>query len=403
MGRPKMELGAWGRISFMGFAYDDTGKLVPVGARARKADVWRARTRVRDLDGVIRPVERRGNSKAAAERILTAALRERATPAPADAVIKPDSPVKDAAVVWLAEMQEDARLRINTRKVYASSLNRHVVGTKDNPSSLANLTVREVKVVGIERWLRGIGKASGPDAMKTARSVLSGVLALAVKHEAIPHNPVRDVGHVSVPARDSGRDRQRAFTREEREALLAFADADPTARRRELPDLLAFMAGTGARIGEACGVRWSDLDLDLGTAKLGSLPVRVPGVGLVLQPHGKTKDSSRTVALPPWLVSRLMERKVNAVPNEWDVVFCSALGKLRDTSNTSKHVRALLDAAGFEWAVGHTFRKTAATWLDEDGVSGRQVANQLGHAKPSMTMDHYMSRRAVTERAALVL
>ena len=53
--------------------------------------------------------------------------------------------------------------------------------------------------------------------------------------------------------------------------------------------------------------------------------------------------------------------------------------------------------------MGHTFRKTAATWLDEDGVSGRQVANQLGHAKPSMTMDHYMSRRVVTERAALVL
>ncbi len=52
--------------------------------------------------------------------------------------------------------------------------------------------------------------------------------------------------------------------------------------------------------------------------------------------------------------------------------------------------------------MGHTFRKTAATCLDEDGVSGRQVANQLGHAKPSMTMDHYMSRRAVTERAALV-
>jgi integrase len=84
---------------------------------------------------------------------------------------------------------------------------------------------------------------------------------------------------------------------------------------------------------------------------------------------------------------------------------CRGLDGLRsgDTSNTTKHIRAVLDAAGFTWAIGHTFRKTAATWLDEEGVSGRQVANQLGHAKPSMTMDHYMSRRAVTERAALVL
>jgi integrase len=163
------------------------------------------------------------------------------------------------------------------------------------------------------------------------------------------------------------------------------------------------MAGTGARVGGACGVRWSDLDLDVGTVKLGALPVRVPGQGLVLQRKGKTKESTRTLALPPWVISRLPARKVDAIPNEWDVVLCSPMGKLRDTSNTTKHVRALLDAAGFEWATGHTFRKTAATWLDGDGVTGRQVANQLGHAKPSMTMDRYMSRRTVTERAAQVL
>ena len=42
-------------------------------------------------------------------------------------------------------------------------------------------------------------------------------------------------------------------------------------------------------------------------------------------------------------------------------------------------------------------------WLDEAGASGREAANQLGHAKPSMTQDHYMSRRTVTEQAAVVL
>src|SRR3954454_17001820 len=172
MSRPKMKLGEWGRIAVTGFAYDEHGDLKPVGSGARKADKWRARARVRDLGGVIRPVERWADTKAAAPRVLTEALRERVTPAPSDAVIRPDSPVKDAAAVWLGEMRENSRLSINTRKVYASSLNRHVIGTKDHPSSLANLTLREVKVVGIERWLRAIGKASGPDAMKTARSVL---------------------------------------------------------------------------------------------------------------------------------------------------------------------------------------------------------------------------------------
>jgi integrase len=396
--RQRMELGAWGHIALTGYVYDENGKRQPMPDGARKADTWRARTKVRDLDGKVRDVERWESTKPAARTALLSHLRERVTPSAADAVMTPTTLVKDAAEVWRAEVQENDRLAVNTRTVYESSLRKHVIG-----GALADLTLREVKVAGIERWLKGIGRAGGPSAMRTARSVLSGVLGLAVKHDALSHNPVRDVGHVSAPAKETNRDPHRAFTEEERATLLAFADAHEAAGRRDLPDLLAFMAGTGARIGEACGLRWSALDLDAGTATLGPLPVRVPGKGLMLQERGKTKTSTRTVALPPWLVSRLLARKINAVPNEWDVVFCSALGKLRDTSNTTKHVRELLDAAGFEWAVGHTFRKTVATWLDDNGVSGRQVANQLGHAKPSMTMDRYMSRRTLTERAAAIL
>jgi hypothetical protein len=39
------------------------------------------------------------------------------------------------------------------------------------------------------------------------------------------------------------------------------ARAQASARRRDLPDLVTFMLGTGVRIGEALGVRWCDVDL----------------------------------------------------------------------------------------------------------------------------------------------
>jgi integrase len=185
--------------------------------------------------------------------------------------------------------------------------------------------------------------------------------------------------------------------------VIAYADADRKALARDLADLLAFMAGTGARLGEACGVRWADLDLATGSARLGSPVVRVPGEGLVVQAHGKSDAATRTVRLPGWLTARLMARQVAAEGNAWDVVFPSPSGRLRDPSNTSHDVRELLTAAGFAWASAHTFRKTVATLLDEAGVSGREAANQLGHARPSMTLDVYMSRRTVTEQAAHVL
>jgi integrase len=48
-----------------------------------------------------------------------------------------------------------------------------------------------------------------------------------------------------------------------------------------------------------------------------------------------------------------------------------------------------------------SFRKTVATLIDDSGLSARVGADQLGHARPSMTQDVYTSRRQVhTEVAA---
>ena len=48
------------------------------------------------------------------------------------------------------------------------------------------------------------------------------------------------------------------------------------------------------------------------------------------------------------------------------------------------------------------FRKTAATMLDEGGLTARQIANHLGHSKVSMTQDRYLGRGVTDRRAAEV-
>jgi hypothetical protein len=45
-------------------------------------------------------------------------------------------------------------------------------------------------------------------------------------------------------------------------------------------------------------------------------------------------------------------------------------------------------------------RKTTATLLDEAGLSGRTVADQLGHAHPSMATDVYLGRKIASQEAA---
>ncbi len=60
-------------------------------------------------------------------------------------------------------------------------------------------------------------------------------------------------------------------------------------------------------------------------------------------------------------------------------------------------------AAGFGWVTSHIYRKTVATLMDEAGLTARQAADQLGHAKVSMTQDNYFGRKVARTGAAGLL
>lgn len=69
-----------------------------------------------------------------------------------------------------------------------------------------------------------------------------------------------------------------------------------------------------------------------------------------------------------------------------------------------------VDAAGesaetdvLAWITSHSFRKTTATVLDSGGQSAREIADQLGHSRPSMTQDVYLGRKVRNPAAAAAL
>lgn len=62
----------------------------------------------------------------------------------------------------------------------------------------------------------------------------------------------------------------------------------------------------------------------------------------------------------------------------------------------ARHSRC--DEGPWSWVTSRTFRKTVAT--GEAGFTPRQLADQLGHANPSMTLDVYFGRRVVSADAA---
>ena len=81
-------------------------------------------------------------------------------------------------------------------------------------------------------------------------------------------------------------------------------------------------------------------------------------------------------------------------------LFPDSLGGWRDPSNTSRDLRNARGSEEFAWVTSHVFRKSAATWMEQAGLSARDVADQLGHARVSMTQDVYFGRRILSEGAA---
>ena len=171
----------------------------------------------------------------------------------------------------------------------------------------------------------------------------------------------------------------RALTNDEAAKLRAALRSDEAAVMLDLPDLVDFMLGTGLRIGEACAVRWSAVDLAAGVREVNSTVVRSKEHGLVIQDRPKSAAGWRVIALPDSIIEMLRRRQGSGAPMS-AVVFRSPLGQVHDRSNTTGDLRRVFDRAGFDWVSSHTLRKTVATRLDDAGLTARQIADHLGHA-----------------------
>jgi integrase len=378
MARPPLPVGTHGRI-----------RVYQLGPKR-----YRARTQVRDHDGVIREIERTAPSRAAAENRIREAVRDRARAA-RDGEITPETTVRALGELWLAEIDRAVALgkrSPNTVHQYRYRFDRHV------RDGLGALRVRELSVAKLDRLVMQVHDRFGVAAAKTTRTVLSGMVGLAVRYDAMDRNPVRDVGRVEGVGSSA-----RALTPAEALDLRAKLHEDEKCREWDLVDFTDFMLATGLRIGEASAVTWDALDLDAGTVEVRGTVIRVKGQGLVIKWQPKSKSGFRSLELSTWAVAMLRDRQASAVPNEWGVVFTAPMGGLRDPSNTQADLRTIFAAAGYPWVTSHVYRKTVATMMDAGGLSARQAADQLGHAKVSMTQDNYFGRKVARTGAADVL
>lgn len=370
---------------------------------SRGVERWRARCYYRGHDGVLRELSRIAATKAEAETAVERAFQQ-ALLGNSDE-LDADTSLMQAGAIWLAAIaRSDSGLSAKTVADYGAVWRRVVDA---DGSRIRGLTLGQANnPQRLTAFLRDIAERHGTGSAKMARSALSGVLRLAVSANALERNALREVGRVQAQApkpvkRSSGqpRDTDRAFTRAERDSVVAHADAlagatglNPRTRRKReaVADLIGFLSGTGVRIAEARHLIWTDVDLADGR-------VRINGT--------KSASAQRTLDLPHWLTNRIRERAERVGATGYVFGSPHHTNGTNDIewaqSNLARNVAAVLTSAGHSWASPHTFRRTVASLAHAAGVPLVQIADQLGHADPAMTASVYLGREPHGDRSAL--
>jgi integrase len=360
--------------------------------------VWIAHCRFRDLDGVTRRVERitppgvPDEYGARAEEALRDAIVGRRPPG--TGTVSGTTTLGDLLTRYIEQCRQHGELAPKSVDTYAAMLD--TVRPR-----LADIRVSEATPGLLDEILRGIRRDHGPTRERHTKVALNSVLTDAVLAGAIAANPVRELR----------RRRQRkteakgapALGVDQVRALLAAINGSEVCEQKDLRDPVVLLAATGLRRSELLALRWEDVDLDECVATVSGSVVRLKGAGLVRQDTTKG-GGGRAIPLPQFAVDALHRRKGEQPRTTTaGVIFPSSRGTLRDPDNFGKQWREVRESLGLPDVSSHSFRKTVATLIDDSGLSARIGADQLGHARPSMTQDVYMSRGRVHTEVAAVL
>lgn len=156
------------------------------------------------------------------------------------------------------------------------------------------------------------------------------------------------------------------------------------------------LATTAMRRGEACGLRWCDIDLGRGSAAVRQTIVMVGHVPTIST--AKTDRGRRAVSLDGPTVAALREHRkrqaeqrlaMGAGWQDHDLVFTRVDGTMINPERVSEEFKRAVRRLGLPMIRLHDLRHGWATLALQDGVHPKVVQERLGHASISITLDTY--------------
>ena len=262
------------------------------------------------------------------------------------------------------------RLRACTLEGYRSALRCHLRPRWDG------VRLEDITPEGVQAWVDSIGS---PGAAEKAFKTLRQIIRWAIRRLGVRmYDPT--MAGIELPRKRPYRARtlDAAGVRSYLRALWG----------HECEAVAICSVTLGLRRGEACGLRWSDIDLRTGEVRIRRSRQCVRGREVVEQP--KTERSARSCWLPRFAVKRLRALRHGRI------------GWLCDlpADAIARRIRSACLRAGAAWTTMTNCRHTWATLAVEAGVGIETVAMMLGHSDISTAYEHYIVPRPTICREA---
>lgn len=155
------------------------------------------------------------------------------------------------------------------------------------------------------------------------------------------------------------------------------------------PILIASM--TGVRVGELCGIRWCDIDLENGYININNQVIQDKNSKkLILSSILKTSTSKRSISIPKLLITHLEGIKAQINPNKLDYVILNRKNEICNPRNISmEFTKKVSKYPDVNQISIHSLRHTHATLLILNGENIKVISDRLGHKDISVTLNTY--------------
>ena len=260
---------------------------------------------------------------------------------------------------------------------------------------------------------RGL-QASTIDSIHT---VLHQVLDMAVDDNYIRNNPSNNVLRELKQSHIFKTEKKRGLTFAEQELLLNFLRNNHT--YAHWYPIFAVMIGTGMRVGEVTGLRWSDIDLENGVIDINHTLVyychryEESKSGSYFNVHTpKTTASNRRIPMvdfvkEAFLIEKATQKELgikctSVIDGYSDFIFVNRYGRAQHLGNLNKAIQRIIRDCNDEILLNnenaevllphftcHSLRHTFTTRMCEAGINIKVMQDTLGHKDISTTMNIY--------------